>query len=65
MFHLQDNKQVALNLEQEARRAQVLVIWTDCDREGENIGKEIVETCHKANPRLRVLRAHFSSVQPR
>ena len=34
-------KDVAKNLEEESRRAQQLIIWTDCDREGENIGSEI------------------------
>ena len=32
-------------LEREARQCQVLVIWTDCDREGENIGFEIIHVC--------------------
>uniref|UniRef100_A0A452H4E8 DNA topoisomerase n=1 Tax=Gopherus agassizii TaxID=38772 RepID=A0A452H4E8_9SAUR len=32
-------------LEREARQCQALVIWTDCDREGENIGFEIIHVC--------------------
>lgn len=32
-------------LEKEARQCQALVIWTDCDREGENIGFEIIDVC--------------------
>ena len=32
-------------LEREIRGCQVLIIWTDCDREGENIGFEVIETC--------------------
>jgi len=58
-------KDVARNLELEARSAQALVIWTDCDREGENIGYEIVQVCQKVNPRLEVWRARFSVVQAR
>ncbi|CAH1273337.1 TOP3A [Branchiostoma lanceolatum] len=33
-------KDIKRTLEREARQCQVLVIWTDCDREGENIGTE-------------------------
>lgn len=32
-------------LEREVRKCQALVIWTDGDREGENIGFEIIECC--------------------
>lgn len=32
-------------LEKETRQCQALIIWTDCDREGENIGFEIIDVC--------------------
>ncbi len=32
-------------LEREVKNCQSLIIWTDCDREGENIGYEIINTC--------------------
>ena len=58
-------KDVARNLEMESRGADALVIWTDCDREGENIGYEIVQVCQRVNPRLQVFRGRFSVVQAR
>uniref|UniRef100_A0A6I8MZG0 DNA topoisomerase n=1 Tax=Ornithorhynchus anatinus TaxID=9258 RepID=A0A6I8MZG0_ORNAN len=32
-------------LEREAQQCQTLMIWTDCDREGENIGFEVIHVC--------------------
>ena len=49
-------------LERESRDARLLIIWTDCDREGENIGMEVVSVCRDVNPGLRVLRAKFSEI---
>lgn len=52
-------------LEQESRRNQVLIIWTDGDREGENIGFEIIRVCLAVNSTMKVLRAKFSEITPR
>uniref|UniRef100_A0A2K5P2B9 DNA topoisomerase n=1 Tax=Cercocebus atys TaxID=9531 RepID=A0A2K5P2B9_CERAT len=49
-------------LERETRQCQALVIWTDCDREGENIGFEIIHVCKTVKPNLQVLRARFSEI---
>jgi DNA topoisomerase-3 len=57
-------KQVERNLTAEARNADVLMIWTDCDREGEHIGSEIATVCRKANRRIVVKRARFSAIIP-
>lgn len=51
-------------LERETHHCQALVIWTDCDREGENIGFEIIHVCKAVKPNLRVLRARFSEITP-
>ena len=42
----------------------VLILWLDCDREGEAIGAEVQEVCLESNPRLQVFRARFSTVMP-
>lgn len=63
-FVMQRFKPIAATLQEEARRAQTLVIWTDCDREGERIGFEVIEVCRRANARLRVFRARFSEITP-
>ncbi|RKO99126.1 hypothetical protein CXG81DRAFT_30289 [Caulochytrium protostelioides] len=58
-----DMDALARNLRSEARHADVLFIWTDCDREGENIGWEVAEVCRTARPAIQVRRARFSVVQ--
>ncbi|KAG0079394.1 DNA topoisomerase [Podila epicladia] len=63
-YTAEDLLAVERNLAQQARRSQQLMIWTDCDREGENIGAEVASVCLQANPRIQVTRARFSSVTP-
>lgn len=53
---------IAENLRAEARGADEVMIWTDCDREGESIGMEIVNVCRQGNGRIRVTRARFSAI---
>lgn len=38
---LQDKKLIERNLQENARGCQWLVLWLDCDREGENIAFEV------------------------
>lgn len=57
-----DFKSIERNLLTEARTADTLMIWTDCDREGENIGWEIMSVCRKARPNILVKRARFSAI---
>ena len=58
---------VVKNLQNEGRDATHLMIWTDCDREGECIGWEVVQAILKANPRIHsdsIYRAVFSHLEP-
>ncbi|KKY20028.1 putative dna topoisomerase [Phaeomoniella chlamydospora] len=59
----QDVRAVADNIAQQARYAKILFIWTDCDREGENIGAEIRTEARKGNPRIEVKRAVFNNIE--
>lgn len=61
--HGQDKKSIAQNIETQARYAQALFIWTDCDREGEHIGTEIRDLARRHNSRLEVKRARFSNIE--
>ena len=49
-------------LQREVRGAKLLIIWTDCDREGENMGMEVVTVCREVLPGVRILRAKFSEI---
>jgi DNA topoisomerase-3 len=57
-----DYQTIERNLTSEARGANMLVIWTDCDREGEHIGAEIARVCRRARAGLVVKRARFSAI---
>ncbi|KAL6425769.1 hypothetical protein ACFW04_009678 [Cataglyphis niger] len=49
-------------LEREIQSCNALIIWTDCDREGENIGFEIIQVCQVIKPNIRIYRAKFSEI---
>ncbi|TFK44130.1 prokaryotic type I DNA topoisomerase [Crucibulum laeve] len=61
-FIAKDKKAIEQNLKVQARRADVLMIWTDCDREGEHIGLEIVRVCREVKRNIIVKRARFSAI---
>uniref|UniRef100_A0A5K4F1G8 DNA topoisomerase n=1 Tax=Schistosoma mansoni TaxID=6183 RepID=A0A5K4F1G8_SCHMA len=50
-------------LRHEAKNAGILILWLDCDKEGENICFEVINCVHSVmiHPK-RILRAHFSAV---
>ncbi|KAL7056166.1 hypothetical protein AAHC03_021066 [Spirometra sp. Aus1] len=59
-----DLEPIKRTLQREVRHCTKLIIWTDCDREGENIGMEIVTVCQEVKPSILVSRAKFSEITP-
>ena len=51
-------------LKAKSRNVSALILWLDCDREGEAICDEVRSVCLEGNPRLngRIYRAKFSTV---
>ncbi|CAF3998599.1 unnamed protein product [Rotaria sp. Silwood1] len=49
-------------LKREVVKCQALIIWTDCDCEGENIGFEIINVCRSVKSNLKIYRARFSEI---
>jgi DNA topoisomerase III len=51
-------------LERLSKTVDAVILWLDCDREGEAIGDEVMQVCVEGNPRLRpyIYRAKFSTV---
>eukprot|EP01080_Neovahlkampfia_damariscottae_P003222 gene3222-5537_t len=64
-FVPENSKLIAETLRIEAKKCQQLVLWLDCDREGENIAFEVIDCCQKANKYLTVKRAKFSDMTNR
>ncbi|XP_021641234.1 DNA topoisomerase 3-alpha isoform X3 [Hevea brasiliensis] len=61
-FVPEDKIDIKRTLEEEARRCQWLILWLDCDREGENIAFEVMDVCGAANRHLTIWRARFSAL---
>ncbi|XP_012256009.2 DNA topoisomerase 3-alpha [Athalia rosae] len=58
----EDYMKIKKTLEREVKGSQALIIWTDCDREGENIGFEIIQVCQAVKPNIKIYRAKFSEI---
>ncbi|KAH0677963.1 hypothetical protein KY285_025764 [Solanum tuberosum] len=61
-FVPEDKLDIKRTLEAEARSCQWIVLWLDCDREGENIAFEVLDVCRQVNHNLNVWRARFSAL---
>ncbi|SCM06242.1 DNA topoisomerase 3, putative [Plasmodium chabaudi chabaudi] len=57
-----DKKPIENNLKKYSKDCNVLILWLDCDREGEHICFEVINACSVTNKKLRIHRAQFSAV---
>jgi DNA topoisomerase III len=48
-----------------SRQCQAVILWLDCDREGEAIAFEVLEICQSVNRNIGVYRAQFSAFTKR
>jgi len=57
---------VATNLAGVSKNMDFMVLWLDCDKEGENICFEVLDVCKRNIPKStkvqRIYRAKFSSI---
>ena len=60
-----ESELIEKTLIREAKKCNVLLLWLDCDLEGENIAYEVIKVCKAANPRLDIYRARFSALVER
>lgn len=56
-----EHRMVAENIRRNAEKASLVIVWTDCDREGENIARQI-KTVVEEHRRITVKRARFSAI---
>ena len=59
---IESSEKVVQNLKQYSKDADELILWLDCDREGEAIAFDIIDVIQKTKPRVDIWRAKFSAV---
>ncbi|KAJ1611324.1 putative DNA topoisomerase III [Cryptosporidium canis] len=59
---LPDCVEITDNLMYLSKLSTYLILWLDCDREGENIAFEVLSICLNSNRNLITFRAHFSAI---
>ena len=57
-----ENRPIVKNLERNAMKCDKLILWTDCDREGEHIAFQIIDVCKRVKPEIQIYRAIFSEI---
>ncbi|KAF7987953.1 hypothetical protein HCN44_004769 [Aphidius gifuensis] len=60
--YTEKNKLTKIQIEKEVKDCDGLIIWTDSDKQGENIGYEIINLCKAVKPNIKVYRAHFLEI---
>ncbi|KAI0560521.1 DNA topoisomerase [Gracilaria domingensis] len=61
-FVSEERRPLAETLKIEARRADWLILWLDCDSEGERIAADVADICKEAKRSIIVKRARFSAM---
>lgn len=64
VIYKDDMRPLYTMLKRQAKDVKAVILWLDCDREGEAIGEEVLNVCVESNPRLQphIYRAKFSTV---
>jgi len=55
-------KAAVSSLKEAAKGINTIILWLDCDREGEAIAFDVLDVCKSISKPLKVYRAHFSTV---